>query len=85
LTDIEYGDWYYIRLEITKSDGYALVACIKEFFDKDKPDLASLVGENENPAYERYDEYVPQELIRRGYIEDNLQGDEIREWLKGQR
>jgi hypothetical protein len=41
------------------------------------------VGEKENPAYERYDEYIPQELVRRGYIIDKLQGDEIREWLEG--
>jgi ATP-dependent Lhr-like helicase len=81
LSDIEYGDWYYIRLTIGKGDGYELINNIKLFFNHNHPDLESLVGKKENPAYERYDEFIPQELIRRGYIIDKMSGDEIREWL----
>jgi ATP-dependent Lhr-like helicase len=80
LSDIEYGDWYYIRFNMEKGDGDALLEYIKAFFNHDH-DLATLVGEKENPAYERYDAYIPQELIRRGYITDKLKSDEIREWL----
>ena len=82
LSEIEYGDWYYIRLNIGKGDGYALIDYIRSFFADENPDLDGLVGENENPVYERYDEYIPQELIRRGYITDKLQSDEIKEWLE---
>ena len=82
LTEIEYGDWFYIRLNIGIGDGYKLVKYIASFFNDDAPNLDSLVGEKENPSYERYDEYIPQELIRQGYIVDKMQGDEIREWLK---
>jgi len=82
LTDIEYGDWFYIRLNIGKGDGHELIRYIASFFNEDSPDLESLVGEKENPSYERYDEHVPQELIRRGYITDKMQSDEIREWLR---
>ncbi|MCL2704538.1 MAG: DEAD/DEAH box helicase [Defluviitaleaceae bacterium] len=81
LTEIEYGDWFYIRLNIGKGDGYGLIEHIRKYFQNDCPDLDSLVGERENPVYERYDEYVPQELIRRGYVADRMQGDEINEWL----
>jgi len=84
LTNIEYGDWFYIRLNIGKGDGYELVDYISEFFRDDSPDLESLVGENENPSYERYDEYVPQELIRKGYITDKLQSNELKEWARGE-
>ena len=83
LTEIEYGDWFYIRLNIGKGDGHELVEHISSFFSDYSPDLDSLVGEKENPSYERYDEYVPQELIRRGYITDKMQSYEIREWVKG--
>ena len=82
LTDIEYGDWFYIRLNIGKGNGYDLVRYISEFFSNDAVNLDCLVGEKENPSYERYDEYIPQELIRQGYIVDKMQGDEIRDWLK---
>jgi len=81
LTEIEYGDWFYIRLNIGKGNGYELVKYISSFFNDDAFDLDSLVGEKENPSYERYDEYVPQKLVRRGYISDKMQSDEIREWL----
>ena len=81
LSDIEYGDWYYIRLNIGKGGGDELIEYIREYFCRGAPDLDCLVGENENPAYERYDEYVPQELIRRAYIADKLDGAEIRGWL----
>ena len=77
LTDIEYGDWFYIRLDIGKGDGNGLIEYISSFFNGETPDLDSLVGEKENPSYERYDEYVPQELIRQGYITDKLQIDEL--------
>ena len=81
LTEIEYGDWFYIRLNIGKGDGYELIKYITSFFDSDAPDLDSLVGEKENPSYERYDGHVPQKLIRRGYICDKLQSDELKEWV----
>ncbi|MCL2741161.1 MAG: DEAD/DEAH box helicase [Oscillospiraceae bacterium] len=81
LSEIEYGDWYYIRLNIGKGDGEGLIGHMRSFFSAGEPDLGSLVGGKENPAYERYDEYIPQELIRRGYIADKLRADEIREWL----
>jgi len=77
LTEIEYGDWFYIRLNIGKGNGYDLVKYIHSFFNTDTPDLDSLVGGKENPSYERYDEYVPQELIRKGYINDKMHSDGI--------
>ena len=84
LSEIEYGDWFYIRLNISKGNGYELMKFIAEFFNTDSPDLDSLVGEKENPSYERYDEYVPQELIRRGYVADRMQGDELHEWVRSE-
>jgi len=82
LTDIEYGDWFYIRLNIGRGDGYDLVDYIAMFFTNDNPDLESLVGEKENPSYERYDEYIPQKLIRRGYICDKMEYNELKELAK---
>jgi len=78
LSDIEYGDWFYIRLNIGKGDGYELVRYISSFFSDGSPDLEGLVGEKENPVYERYDKFVPQELIRRGYLSDKMESDELK-------
>jgi len=84
LTDIEYGDWFYIRLNIGKGNGFTLFEYISSFFSNEAVDLETLVGEKENPSYERYDEFVPQELIRKGYIIDKMASDELREWVSGE-
>lgn len=41
-------------------------------------DAYSLVGENESPAYNKYDTFIPRELLRRAYVEDRLATDELR-------
>ncbi|MCL2819310.1 MAG: DEAD/DEAH box helicase [Oscillospiraceae bacterium] len=81
LTDIEYGDWFYIRLNIGKGDGHELIRYISSFFNDENPDLDNLVGKKENPTYERYDEHIPQPIIRKAYITDKLDSSEIKQWL----
>jgi hypothetical protein len=40
-------------------------------------DLESLIGPAEAPVFEKYDEYIPSELLRKAYREDKLRDDEI--------
>jgi hypothetical protein len=35
-----------------------------------------LVGASENPVFEKYDDYIPGELLRRAYAADKLRSDE---------
>ena len=35
-----------------------------------------LVGANEAPTFEKYDEYIPADLLRRAYATDRLRSDE---------
>ena len=39
-------------------------------------DCQSLVSESELPVFDKYDEYIPGELLRRAYSVDRLRGDE---------
>jgi ATP-dependent Lhr-like helicase len=45
-------------------------------------DTEELVGPNETPAFDKYDEYVPSELLRRAYVKERLRTDEIAERAK---
>ena len=38
-----------------------------------------LVGENENPVFEKYDEFIPAALLRLAYAADKLRSDEAEE------
>ena len=40
-------------------------------------DLDSLVGPTESPVFEKYDEFIPSELLRKAYRADKLRADEI--------
>ncbi len=41
--------------------------------------LSSLVGASEAPAFDKYDDYIPAELLREGYAVDRLRADEVTE------
>ena len=43
----------------------------------DNIDCRELVGESELPIFDKYDTYVPGELLRREYAVDRLRGDEV--------
>lgn len=40
-------------------------------------DPYSLVGDAESPVYNKYDPYVPRELLHRAYVEDRLETNEL--------
>ena len=40
-------------------------------------DLDSLISPGEAPVFEKYDEYIPSELLRKAYKYDKLRSDEI--------
>ena len=40
-------------------------------------DTYSLVGTTEMPVFEKYDGYLPGELLRKAYAEDKLRADEV--------
>ena len=40
-------------------------------------DAEALVSENECPVYEKYDEYIPAELLREAYAADRLEAREV--------
>ncbi|MBR6922502.1 MAG: hypothetical protein IKH51_09930, partial [Clostridia bacterium] len=56
---------------------------IKRFTDrlndicKDGVDKESLISKSESPVFEKYDDYIPGELLRLAYAADRLRTDEM--------
>ena len=40
-------------------------------------DMPTLVESGEIPLYDKYDAYIPAELLRRAFLEDRLAPDEV--------
>ncbi|MBQ3792293.1 MAG: DEAD/DEAH box helicase [Clostridia bacterium] len=79
VSGIEYEGCYYMMMKLSGSERDG-----KEFFrsfcrdtKRNGLDLAPLVGEKETPCFEKYDPFLPGDLLRKAYREDKLRSDEI--------
>lgn len=81
ISGIEFEGCYFISFKMERGDANALMDAINRDF-LTGVEKTSLVGENETPAYDKYDDYVPSELLRRAYTEERLRTDEIAERAK---
>ena len=52
---------------------------IRNILERDGLDTFSLVNEGECPVFDKFDEYIPPELLRDAYAIDRLFADEILE------
>ena len=55
-----------------KSDESGLITALGAYFGRGNCDAENLVSPKELPAFEKYDEYVPAELLRKAYAADRL-------------
>ena len=77
ITGLEFEGCYFFEFKMEKGTDYEFIKYIHDDINKNGIDKESLVGPNEDFAHEKYDEYVPKELLREAFISDNLQIDEI--------
>ena len=78
ITSVEYEGCYYITFKM--DDGvsdYAFIRGLDAHIRREGIDRLSLVGGTEMPVFEKYDPFIPGELLRRAYAEDRLRTDEI--------
>ena len=67
----------YMTFKAWQSDGNALLSRLTALLRTEGIDADSLVGAGENPAYDKFDAYIPAELLRRAYIADRLDPDAV--------
>ena len=71
------SEGFYIIFKMEKDDPRGLIDLLNYNAKVFGIDPYSLVGESENPVFEKYDAYLPSELLRKAYAEDRLCPDEV--------
>jgi len=82
LTGMEFDGCYYMTFKLEGGRGDALMRYISEKIAREGIDTHSLVAPTESPVFEKYDDYIPSELLRKAYVEDKLRADEISERVR---
>ena len=67
----------YITFKMESDDPEAFMASLNERAKLYGINTHSLVGKTEAPMFEKYDSYLPSELLRAAYAEDRLRADEV--------
>ena len=77
LTGMEFEGCYYMAFKLEGGRGDEMMRMISEQIRRDGIDLDSLISPGESPVFEKYDEFIPSELLRKAYRADKLRADEI--------
>jgi ATP-dependent Lhr-like helicase len=76
ISNIEYEGCCYITFRYEGKDVLTFCRTL-DCICKDGVDTGSLVSPGESPIFEKYDDYIPGELLRKAYAADRLRTDEV--------
>ena len=79
ISDIQSEGCYYIKFKAKDDAGKNLLFGIRAIIEREGIDTQALVRDGECPIFDKYDEYIPPELLRIAYAKDRLLADEILE------
>jgi len=77
LSGMDFEGCYYMTFKLEGGRGEDLMRMISKKIAADGIDLDALIGPAESPVFEKYDEFIPSELLRKAYRADKLRSDEI--------
>ena len=75
ITGVEYEGCYFISFKISGGSGADLLSTLAELA-QEGIDTGALVGSAEIPVFDKYDDYIPADLLRHAYAVDRLNGAE---------
>ena len=76
ISGIEFEGCYYITFKMEKSSPISFITDLLTKVEDGGIDRFALVEGGEIPIFEKYDPYIPYDLLRRAYAEDKLRSDE---------
>ncbi len=77
LTGMDFEGCYYMTFKLEGGRGEDMMKMIGDRIRKNGIDPAALISPGEAPVFEKYDAYVPTDLLRKAYRTDKLRTDEI--------
>ncbi|MBQ8529194.1 MAG: DEAD/DEAH box helicase [Clostridia bacterium] len=85
ISDIQSEGCCYITFKAKdESAGRGIVTAISNIIKRDGLDTHELLYGGECPMYDKFDEFIPAELLRDAYAEDRLFADEVIERFSGE-
>lgn len=79
IADIQCESCHYITFKAKGDAGEHFLDNIMAILEREELDCRTLVGEGECPVFDKYDEFIPAELLREAYACDRLRADELYE------
>jgi ATP-dependent Lhr-like helicase len=76
ISGIEHEAGAYITFKMEKGNDYVLAKGLAAEVEARGIIPTSLVGQGENPVFDKYDEYLPNSLLQKAYAVDKLDPDE---------
>ena len=76
ISGIDYEGCYYLKFRMERGTPNELLKCLYSKLYEVKDDPIRLVGTSELPIFEKYDHYIPAELLRSAYSVDKLNATE---------
>ena len=76
ITGIEYEGCYFITFKMSRGNDYDLISAMANEVRNIGLDPEALVSGGEIPVFEKYDDYVPADLLRHAYATDKLDPQE---------
>ena len=77
ISKMEFAGSYYLQFRMERGTGEELLKTVKGRIQRCGIDADSLIAPTETPVYEKYDSFIPGELLRIAYREDKLNTDEV--------
>lgn len=77
ISDIQSESCHYIKFKAREDAAQSFFFGIRDIIERDGIKTEDLVGDGECPVFDKYDEYIPPELLREAYAKDRLFADEI--------
>lgn len=75
ISAIDYERCYYITFRMEKGSPDELLSAINEALRPENLDLYSLAASAETPVFDKFDEFIPGELLRKAYAVDRMDGN----------
>ncbi|MBQ4137791.1 MAG: DEAD/DEAH box helicase [Clostridia bacterium] len=77
ISKIEFDGCNYITLKMEKANGKELLSGLCDILEYERPEPISLIGKTDSPAFDKYDPFIPSELLRKAYAADKLDLTEL--------
>ena len=82
ISGIEFEGCYYITFKMEKTKEIDFIARLLDGVEREGIICEHLVEGSEIPVFEKYDSYIPHDLLRKAYAADKLRADEAEEQIR---